>query len=169
MPAPSLEFPANEPALFFRAVDLLDEYLRRQRPALLASNFAVAIAALIHRNLPARGAPGPAARIFLPSTGPAISTLVFQQGICDQTFKKEPPFLPAKKEGPIYKPFTQSFKPLSPRTNNWRNSFDLQAGLGCDAPYDATYLRSEAFLAEPRFDCAFRNPKTGKCLSPAGL
>jgi hypothetical protein len=89
--------------------------------------------------------------------------------ICDATFAKQNTFLPSSADGPIYKPFTHHFKPRSPRNNNWRNSFDLQKGFGCDAPYTAEFLQSVTYVGEPRFDCQFRDSVTGHCASPAGF
>jgi hypothetical protein len=136
---------------------------------LVTANFGVAIAVLLHRS---SGSPtsegGPAALVGRPGAGDPISTGLLQTAVCDATFEKDEAFLPENADGPIYKPFTNHFKGRSPARNNWRNSFDLQAGLGCDAPYTADYLLSDAYLDEPRYYCQFRDPMTGHCLSPAG-
>jgi len=150
-----LTLDARDPGLFSAAVAILKDL----RPRLLSANFAVAIAALAHREA--------AGRRWAISTpiGPGLTTGDFQR-MCDDTWAKQPEFWAAHATGPIYKPFTDSFK--SATGNNWRNSFDLQSGIGCDAPYAAEYLLSEAYVTEKRFDCIFRDPETATCLSPAG-
>lgn len=158
----------EDPRVLQHGVRLLAEFAKPS-PKLLTANFGVAIATLLHRS---SGSPmrrsGPAALVGSPDTSAPISTGLLQTAVCDATFEKDDLFLPAEAEGPIYKPFTDHFKGRSPRKNNWRNSFDLQAGLGCDAPYTADYLLSEAYLDEPRYYCQFRDPRTGHCFSPAG-
>lgn len=163
----SPRFPVNDLALFKRAVRLLKTYSDETRAVSSTPNFSVAIAALMHRSSPAPRRRGPADLIGEPGS-PLLRTLDLQVDVCDRTYEKERRFLPRNAEGPIYKLFTNSFKPRSPQTNNWRNSFDTQRGLGCDAPNTDRYLRSETFLAESRFDCEFRNSSTGRCSSPAG-
>jgi hypothetical protein len=101
-----------------------------------------------------------------PGSGDPISTHDIQ-ALCNSTYAKHEDFLPAGADGPVYKPFTDSFK--STKRNNWRNSFDLQRGIGCDAPFSAEYLQSPLYLREPRFYCVFRDSGTGRCSSPAGL
>lgn len=132
-----------------------------------SNNFSVAIAVLMHSAAAGRN-PLFTPKIHPPGSGPPVDTAELQM-ICDEVYAKESAFLPPAAEGPIYKPFTDSFKPRSPSTNNWRNSFDLQAGLGCDAPFTDDYLRSPTYLGEPRTDCVFRDPATGHCGSPAGV
>lgn len=157
------EFRTDDPRLFRRAVDLLQSHA----PNLLTQNFSVAVAVLMHRNFSASRRAGPPVRVHTPDSGPAISTLDLQT-LCDGVYEKEVTFLPRGAEGPIYKPFTDSFKSRSPRTNNWRNSFDLQNGIGCDAPYDDEFLRNDAYLADQRVYCPFRDARTGECGSPSG-
>jgi hypothetical protein len=137
------------------------------RQLVRSNNFAVAVAVLMH-TARANREPSEYPRIFAPGAGPPLDTAELQ-AVCDQVYAKEPDFLPGTAEGPIYKPFTNSFKPRSPATNNWRNSFDLQAGLGCDAPYTDDYLKAPEYLAEPRTDCVFRDPETGRCESLVGV
>jgi hypothetical protein len=159
---------ANDPQAFARGVALLEEF-NATAPALLGPNFGVAVAVLIHRGLPGSdGAEGPARMLARPDSGEPTSTGDLQVDVCDATFAKRSAFLPGTAAGPIYKPFTDHFKPRSPGTNNWRNSFDLQGGLGCDAPYTAEFLQSATYLSEPRYDCPFRDSATGHCGSPAG-
>lgn len=154
--------------VFARGVDLLSEFASPS-PRLLAPNFGVAIAVMVHRSVtPASGEAAPPRLVFRPDSGPPIPTGGLQVDVCDATFEKDSAFLPGDAEGPIYKPFTEHFKPRSPQANNWRNSFDLQGGLGCDAPYTAEFLRSPTYLNERRYDCPFRDPATGHCSSPAG-
>jgi len=144
----------NDPDVFAAAVEILDDF--RSGPSkLLGPNFAVAIAVMLHRN----------DLIHLPG-GRLTSAATLQHDICDQTWSKSDAFLPDGADGDVYKPFTLNFKERE--GNNWRNSFDIQAGLGCDAPYSPEYLLSEAYLAESRFDCPFREMKTGQCTSPSG-
>jgi hypothetical protein len=158
----------NDQDAFTRGVALLREFAS-PAPRILGPNFGVAIAVLIHRGaVPARGDASPPKRVFHPDSGPPISTGDLQVAVCDATFEKGEAFLPGDAKGPIYKPFTDHFKLRSPGANNWRNSFDLQAGLGCDAPYTADFLCSPTYLSEPRYDCPFRDPATGHCASPAG-
>lgn len=152
----------DSPAVFARSVSLLTEYQRNVR----TNNFAVAVAVLLHRSTSGERRYGPSALIEPPNQGPVIETTPLQTEIVDPVYRKNNRFLPGDAEGPIYKPFRNSFKPESPATNNWRNSFDLQAGLGCDAPDTEEFLQSDQYLAEPRFDCRFRDPRTGECTSP---
>lgn len=157
-------FDVQDTVAFRDAVAALDEFRRAGRPQILTQNFGVAVAVLLHRAV--AGAAGGERVLTGPGGGPPTTTPDLER-ICDRTWHKDDPFRPAGVEGPIFKPFTTSFK--DPSGNNWRNSFDLQGGLGCDAPYDDDFLRREDYLGEPRFDCAFREPLTGHCLSPAGL
>lgn len=160
---------SDDPQAFARGVALLEEF-NATSPALLGPNFGVAVAVLIHRRIPGSdGADGPPKLLARPDSGEPLSTGDIQTSICDATFAKYEPFLPRSADGPIYKPFTAHFKPRSPRTNNWRNSFDLQGGLGCDAPYTTEFLQSAEYLSEPRFDCPYREASTALCKSPAGL
>lgn len=153
--------------LFERGVQLLCEFESANK--ILAPNFGVAIAVLIHRGLGgARGGSAPPELIFRPDSGQPIRTGDLQATVCDATFEKDTTFLPSDAEGPIYKPFTEHFKPSYPTANNWRNSFDLQGGLGCDAPYTADFLRSPDYLGERRIDCPYRDPASGHCGSPTG-
>ena len=150
-----------------RKASIILRRLNSAAPKLLEPNFGVAIALLLHRVV--AGAPaGPSRVLHRPDSGDPLSTTDLQLEVCDPTWAKDTAFLPAGAEGAIYKPFTEHFKGRSPGVNNWRNSFDLQGGLGCDAPYTGRYLRSAAYLAEPRFDCRFRDPTTGRCNSPDG-
>lgn len=154
--------------IFARGVELLREFAAPS-PRLLGPNFGVAIAVLMHRGAaPSGDDTGPPKLVFRPDSGDPIPTGDLQVQVCDATFEKDGAFLPGSAEGPIYKPFTERFKPRSPRANNWRNSFDVQGGLGCDAPYTADYLRSPAYLGERRTDCPFRDPASGHCSSPGG-
>lgn len=155
----------SDQAAFDRAVSALVEF--RKVSGLLAPNFAVAMAVLLHRGTPS-GTGGGGAVIGTPGGSP-LTTHDLQALVCDPTWEKSSAFVPSGSSGPIYKPFTVSFKPNSPATNNWRNSFDPQSGLGCDAPYGSTHLLSSAFLAERRTACEFRDSSTGACGSPAGL
>jgi hypothetical protein len=153
--------------LFERGFQLLREFELANK--ILGPNFGVAIAVLIHRGLGgARGGSAPPELIFRPDSGDPIPTGDLQVAVCDATFEKDAAYLSSDAEGPIYKPFTEHFKPRSPVANNWRNSFDLQGGLGCDAPYTADFLRSPDYLGERRIDCPYRDPASGHCSSPAG-
>jgi hypothetical protein len=100
--------------------------------------------------------------------GSAISTGDLQIHVCDATWEKDSTVLPPEAAGPIFKPFGDAFfrRSSDPGVNNWRNSFDLQAGFGCDAP--TQMLADASYLAQPRFDCRYRDPTTGECWSPAG-
>jgi hypothetical protein len=153
--------------LFERGVQLLHEFGSSSK--ILGPNFGVAIAVLIHRGLGgARGSSAPSELIFRPDSGEPIGTGELQKDVCDATFEKDTAYLPSDHEGPVYKPFSPHFKPRYPDANNWRNSLDLQVGLGCDAPYTADFLRSPAYLGERRVDCAYRDPASGNCSSPGG-
>lgn len=166
----TLNVPTNEPALFKKAVKILQDFHSEcGKNRLLTSNFAVAIAALMHRDAGCRGETAPPVLIHYPGSGAPVTTLGFQTKICDPIFTRKPEFLPEGYSGPIYKPFTNSFKGRSPRVNNWRNSFDLQGGLGCDAPYTRDFLLKESYLDEQRFHCKYRDSEDGTCRSPAGL
>lgn len=158
----------DDPAVLDQGIDLLRRFAE-PFPRLVAPNFGVAIAVMLHRSSgnPV-GRAGPDALVRSPDSGGPISTGLLQTAVCDATFEKDESFLPNGAEGPIYKPFTDHFKGRSPARNNWRNSFDLQTGLGCDAPYTAEFLLSDAYLGEPRYYCQFRDPLTGHCFSPAG-
>ncbi|HEU4705566.1 MAG TPA: hypothetical protein VFS64_00065 [Solirubrobacterales bacterium] len=152
--------------LFQRGVTLLRGFASPPNK-ILGPNFGVAIAVLIHRGLGgARGESAPPELIFRPDSGGPIGTKDLQAAVCDATFEKDVAHLPVHAEGPIYKPFTDHFKPTS--ANNWRNSFDLQGGLGCDAPYTADFLRSPEYLGERRVYCPYRDPASGHCHSPGG-
>jgi hypothetical protein len=160
---------ADNPQLFQKAVDLLKEF-NSTTPELLDQNFAVAIAVLIHRKRSTPiSAASPPRLLTGPDSGSPVSNHILEIEVCDHSYEKHDDFRPKKSEGPIYKPFTESFKNRSSSEyNNWRNSFALQGGLGCDAPYTPDYLQSSAYLGEPRFDCNFRDPVTGRCNSPTG-
>lgn len=143
---------------FHDAVTHLTNYESKSKLP-LGPNFGVAIAVLLHRSDPTR--------YVIPTTGAVTSTSDLQLEVCDPTWAKAPSYLPSGAEGPIYKPFTASFKGRSPQTNNWRNSFDIQGGIGCSAPYTPAYMQSTRYIAEHRFDCSFREKSTGYC-SAAG-
>jgi hypothetical protein len=114
-------------------------------------------------------ASGPQPLLRTPDGGKPASNHVLEVQICDRSYEKNAEFLPEGREGPIYKPFTHSFKNRSSSShNNWRHSFAPQGGLGCDAPYGPEYLQSADYLNEPRYDCEFRDAATGHCHSPAG-
>src|SRR5690348_5673722 len=115
-----LTLDARDSRVFHEAVVTLTDF-NTGLSQLLSGNFAVAIAALLHRKV--EGAAGDQL-LGLPGT-PPLPTHDLQVDVCDRTWAKADEFLPAEAEGPIYKPFTSSFKPQSPATNNWRNSFDL--------------------------------------------
>jgi hypothetical protein len=135
-------------------------------PRVRAGNFAVATAVLLAR----RKGYGPTWPIQISQIGQGagVTTGELQNEICDRAWRKLSAFLPPGAEGPIHKPFTNSFKPESASgSNNWRNSFDLQAGLGCDAPPTAEFLLDDRYLSEERFYCQYRN-QSGQCTSPAG-
>lgn len=138
---------------FHTAVSQLDAFARSTH--LLGPNFGVAMAVLLHRTDPDR--------FVIPLTGSATTTGDLQTEVCDPTWEKSREFLPAGATGPIHKPFTTSFKGKSPQVNNWRNSFDIQAGLGCSAPFTPVHLQSAGFVAEHRFDCSFRGQESGYC------
>jgi hypothetical protein len=154
-----------DPDVIRRGVALLERF-NAQAPRLLTQNFGVGIAVLLHRETPTAPTSGPDRALRRARLGAAVSTGALQVGICDATWEKDPAILPASATGPIYKPFTRHFKGRSPRVNNWRNSFDLQAGIGCDAPNEM--LSDPTYLAEPRFDCRYRDRASGECRSPAG-
>lgn len=136
---------------FHEAVNRLHSFAKESH--LLGPNFGVAMAVLLHRSDPTR--------FVIPASGAPTSTGDLQKYICDPTWTKSPTFVPAGAEGSVYKPFTQSFK--SHKKNNWRNSFDIQGGLGCSAPFTPAHFQSAAFIAEHRFDCSFREPTNGSC------
>lgn len=122
----------------------------------LGPNFGVAMAVLLHRQ--------DASRYVISSpAGPATTTHDLQIEVCDPTWAKDSVFLPGGATGPIYKPFTNSFKGRSPSVNNWRNSFDIQGGIGCNAPYSPAYLQSANYISEHRFNCALRDKSDGRC------
>lgn len=121
----------------------------------LGPNFGVAIAVMLHRHDPSR--------FMVTSDGKPTTTSQLQLKVCDPTWEKKDEFLPSTASGPIYKPFTESFKGRSPAVNNWRNSFDIQGGIGCNAPLTPLYLQSADYIAEHRFDCRFRDQLTGQC------
>ena len=152
----------QDPALFKRADALLSGFAEA---SLRQNNFAVAIAVLANRGNVARGVSG--SSINLVGAGPGISTGDLQ-ALCDAIYEKRPGFDKATSSAPIYKVFSGAFKGRSPATNNWRNTFDLQTGLGCDAPWSQIFLQSNAYLEEPRFHCAFRT-STGECTSTSGF
>lgn len=142
---------------FHAAVEQLRTFApTRQMP--LTQNFGVATAVLLHRTDPARYVvSGPA--------GAVTTTSDLQLEVCDKTWEKDPAFLPATASGPIYKPFTDSFKGGSASVNNWRNSFDIQGGIGCNAPYEPAFLQSSDYISEHRFNCGLRERSTGLCLA----
>lgn len=157
-----IQLDAADVDLFHAAVKELTAF--GSRP--VANNFAVAIAVLLHRT--GSGVPVPNV-IAQPGQGiDPVSTRSLQIDICDRTWEKDSRFLPEGAEGPIYKPFGLNFKGRSPDPNNWRNSFDPQTGLGCNAPYVDPYLASPDYLSEPRFDCTFREVATGYCTAVEG-
>jgi hypothetical protein len=157
----------DDHAAFKRGIAGLRQF-KASVPHFIAPNFAVEIAVLLHRVRPGLDDPsGPASLVASPGSGPPISTGDLQHLVCDETYAKREDFLPKGAEGPIYKPFTGSFK--SRKANNWRNSLDVQRGLGCDAPFSANFLQSDRYLEEPRFDCQFRDPDDGGCESPSGI
>src|SRR3954465_4980141 len=107
----------EDPRLFGRGSQLLREFESANK--ILGPNFGVAIAVLIHRGLGgARGGSAPPELIFRPDSGEPTPTGDLQVAVCDTTFEKEATFLPSDAEGPIYKPFTESFKPRSSVANN---------------------------------------------------
>lgn len=154
-----------DPEVFSRGVAILGRF-NGTAPKLLAPNFGVATAALIHRQTPAAPVRGPDRILKRARLGDPVSAGDLQVQICDVTWAKDSGVLPAGATGPIHIPFSNSFKGRSPGVNNWRNSFDLQAGLGCDAPTEI--LMDASYLAQHRFDCPYRDPSTGQCGSPAG-
>jgi hypothetical protein len=158
----------DDPRVLQRGVKLLKEFAKPS-PRPLITNFGVAIAVLLHRSVETAGTRAhlPVV-IYTPDSGNPLTTNDLQIEVCDATFEKDETQIPKDATGPIYKPFTNSFKPRSPGGNNWRNSIDIQGGLGCDAPYTDEYLRSDTYVDERRWDCVFRDPKTGRCSSPAG-
>lgn len=156
-PMEEMRLHGGDPALFGAAV----EALRTMASRPLTANFAVGIAALAHRSAAGRGW-----ALHDPS-GPTIDASSMQ-ALCDAVWAKREAFLPPSASGPVYKPFTSNFKGRSPKVNNWRNSFDLQGGIGCDAPWSADFLASHNYLAEQRYYCEFRDPETAQCSSPAG-
>lgn len=123
----------------------------------LGGNLAVAVAVLLHRASPER--------FQIPVAGDGVTTSDLALKVCDPSWSKDSAFLPRGAEGPIYKPFTTSFKGVSSGTNNWRNSFDIQGGIGCSAPYTASHLQSSVFIDEHRFDCSFREDTQGICMA----
>jgi len=163
----SIGLDGNNPNVFQRGMALLERF-NDSAPRLLAPNFGVAIAVLLHRDAPGSPSPGPTRMLNRARIGSAISTGDLQIHVCDATWEKDPTALPPDAAGPIFKPFGDAFfrRSSDSGVNNWRNSFDLQAGIGCDAP---TQLLADAgYLAQPRFDCRYRDPTSGECWSPAG-
>lgn len=155
----------SDRAAFAAAGKVLADFVKHER-APRTQNFSVAIAALL-----AKARPGSSVlpiSLHVPGRGAGLTTKQLQVDVCDFVFEKIAEFRPAV-EKPIYKPFSNGFYARSPSANNWRNSFDLQAGISCDAPYGAEFLRSPVYLAEPRSICSFRNAVNGHCTSPAGL
>lgn len=166
---PKIRIDTRTPAILKHAVDNLKIFAEGGR-APRTQNFGAAVAILMLRASPRTTRSDLTPLIFTPDAGPTLSTNDLQRKVCDGIFEKQEDFVPPDAEGPIYKPFTGSFKALSSsKHNNWRNSFDLQVGLGCDAPYSDAFLKSRVFLAEERFDCEYRVEATGRCRSPAGL
>ncbi|MFL0712432.1 MAG: hypothetical protein ACJLS2_07140 [Microcella pacifica] len=143
----------DDPTTFESAAGILGSIGRKP----ITGNFAVAIAALLHR-------PDSGRAQSLSGPGGATTSTAVLQSICNDTWRKEDAFLPPGAEGPIYKPFTMNFKPEN--NNNWRNSFDLQTGLGCNAPPTTAFLGSPEFIAEARYYCQFRDSSTAICHSP---
>ena len=126
-------------------------------------NFAVAIAIMLNRGRAQNGQSG--LRGWLQ--GESITSHDLQHDICDSVWSKEESLRPDPAFY-VYKPFTRNFYAGSAHANIWRNSFDLQDGLGCDAPLTRDYLASDDFIAEHRVDCEFRHGSTGACQSPYG-
>jgi hypothetical protein len=151
----------QDPRVFRFASDLLDQF-KHDNPRLRATNFAVALSVFSRRSISSSGI-----TLNRPGGGPSIDTGDLQS-LCDATYEKVPGFDRATADAPIYKLFSGEFKPRSPRSNNWRNAFDLQTGLGCDAPWDSSFLQSGAYLDEQRFYCPFRT-KGGVCDSSTGF
>lgn len=169
-PRPSPRLDARDADTFRSSVNLLEEF-NKTAPALRTQNFAAAIAILLHRSTPESPSEGVPRQLHRPDSGDLLGTRDLQVLVCDRAWAKEEGFRPAADKPilkPFAKPFDEAFKGPSPGVNNWRNSFDLQSGLGCDAPYTADFLRSEGYLGTPRFDCPFRDPDSGHCLSAAG-
>lgn len=163
----SIGLDGSNPDVFRRGAALLQRF-NQSPPRLLWQNFGVAIAVLLHRDAPAAPSPGPPRMLNRARIGSAISTGDLQIHVCDATWEKDSTVMPSDAAGPIFKPFGHAFfrRSSDPQVNNWRNSFDLQGGFGCDAP---TQLLSDAgYLAQPRFDCRYRDPTSGECWSPAG-
>jgi len=152
----------RDPKIFMTAYEQLCQYASNEA-APRTQNFAVAVAVLMYRDTKKEKLLPPLIR---SPEGKPISTVDLQRKVCDALYQKEPEFLPTFAEGRIYKPLTKSFKPSSDTQNNWRNSFDIQMGLSCDAPYNEDFLKSPVFLAEPRVKCIHRDPDTGQCTSP---
>lgn len=144
---------ASNVTLFHDAVSRLAQFASASK--LLGPNFGVAISVLLHRSDPER--------YVISSSGSGTTTSDLQLEVCDPTWEKSPDYWLPSATGPIYKPFTLSFKGKSPAVNNWRNSFDIQGGIGCDAPLSPDYFESTGFVTEHRFDCGFRDTSTGKC------
>ncbi|MGI8396856.1 hypothetical protein ACRYWZ_10780 [Agrobacterium deltaense] len=158
----------NDQKKFEVAVEVLSGFA--SETGLRTGNVAVAAAVLLHgSHRKASGSSSPIAdSIFPPGEGPSISTGDLQ-GTCDRVWSKIKGFHGTNAEGPIFKPFTKSFKRVSSsKDNNWRNCFDLQAGLSCDAPYNPDFLLDPEFIATPRFNCPFRS-NDATCQSPSGL
>lgn len=153
-----LEVDLSDPAVFARAVSAL----KGAEQSVRTNNFAVAIATLIHRPTSSRS------REFQTPGGSLLEADKLE-ALCDDTWRKADSFLPVGAQGPIYKPFSDNFKPESSSSaNNWRNSFAPQTGLGCDAPPTIDYLLSPDFVSEARYYCPLRDAETGACTSAHG-
>lgn len=153
-----VEVDLADPAVFGRAV----ASLKAIQGSVRTNNFAVAIAALLHR-------PGSGRSREFSTPGGSLLEADKLEALCDDTWRKEPNYVPAGATGPIYKPFSENFKPESASAqNNWRNSFAPQKGLGCDAPPDNNFLLSPDFVEEARYYCPLRDGATGVCQSPNG-
>lgn len=153
-----IELDLADPEVFRRAASSL----KTMHTTVRTGNFAVATAALIHR-------PGSGRSSELSAPGGGLLEPDRLEALCDDTWRKEPGYLPPGATGPIYKPFTESFKPESASAqNNWRNSFAPQKGLGCDAPPDSSFLLSPDFVEEARYYCPLRDTASGHCTSGNG-
>ncbi|MDP9384167.1 MAG: hypothetical protein M3P50_02850 [Actinomycetota bacterium] len=139
----SIGLDGSDPDVFRRGLQLLQRF-NDSPPRLLTQNFAVAIAVLLHREAPMAPTDGPIRTVHRARLGSAISTGDLQNHVCDATWEKEAAVLPTGAPGPIFKPFGDAFfrRSSDPGVNNWRNSFDLQAGFGCDAPVPAPVHRT---------------------------
>lgn len=143
--------------LFTFANTLLEQF-HQTTPNFRTQNFGVAISlqfarAGLYENVAAVG----------DSKDGAVSSATLQHEVCDIVWGKSPSHAGAVDSVRVLKPFSTALK--EPSGNNWRNSFDLQSGLGCDAPADSDFLLSESFLGESRVSCTFRS-EGGACHAP---